>query len=217
MIGYLSKLEIDFEMAYKRGLKDRYAWHQKTWDLFPNRPDDARDFLTQLEEQDTGFRLLVLSQSEPVRPDWCPTDRWASRVIPDSFLQQSDSFHFSLVANATRKMVVRDENGKRKKNGVRVPLTKDSDLVNWLSRKGGQHGFKFAPNRIRTASLPRQYFMKNNKSGIHQPAGFRGILQATDTERLREAFIHGIGTAKAFGYGMLCLVPVNDNSHHESN
>ena len=209
MIAYLSQLDLDFEMVHKRRLRDRYAWHQKTWDLFPGRPDASRDFLTNLEERDFGFRLLVLSQSSPARPSWCPVDCWRSTTVEDEFLASGRKYHFSLVANATKKLVVRDENGVRKKNGTRVPLIRETDLLGWLQRKGSDHGFTFVAGQTSAVSLPQQHFLKNGKHGQHRPARFQGVLEVTDSQLINEAFVNGIGAAKAFGYGMLCLVPRN--------
>ena len=46
------------------------------------------------------------------------------------------------------------------------------------------------------------------RTGTHAGVRFRGRLQVTDRERFIHAFHHGIGSAKAFGYGMLLLQPL---------
>jgi len=208
--AFLTKIEIDHETAYKAGLRDSYAWHQRVWDMFPGRDDEARDFLTRLDGIDGGFRLLVVSASEPSRPTWCPEPSWHSKRLPESFLAHSQ-FRFSLVANPTRKV----RSSKNSKNGRRIPITHREDreadgkiqpgLLSWLRRKGDQHGFSFDEKRVRTVPKPRQWFLKKGAAGVHSGTEFVGILTVTDPEKFRDAVACGVGSAKAFGFGMLCL------------
>jgi hypothetical protein len=120
--AFLTKVEIDHETAYMAGLRDSYAWHKRVWEMFPGRGDQTRDFLTRLDGIDGGFRLLVVSATEPRRPNWCPEPAWHSKTLPDSFLEHSQ-FRFSLIANPTRK--VKSENNT--KNGRRLPITHRED------------------------------------------------------------------------------------------
>jgi CRISPR system Cascade subunit CasE len=202
---FLTKIEIDHEMAFKSGLRDSYDWHQKIWLAFPNRNNENRDFLTRLDEIEGGLRLLVLSPSIPQRPDWCPDACLRYKALDESFFTHS-TYRFSLVANPTKKV----KSEKNTKNGRRVPLVKREDLLNWLQRKGEQHGFSFDPETTRTTPRPRQSFIKKGTAGLHAALEFSGNLTVTNSEAFRHAALHGIGSAKAFGFGMLCLVPVTN-------
>ena len=208
MIAYLTQVHVDYEVAIKRGLRDSYAWHQKVWEAFPDRDAEKRDFLTRLDDTDSRFRLLILSVTVPVRPDWCPTDCWRTKEMDDTFLDH-ETFQFSLLANATTKKVVRNSEGIRKKNGQRITVVGDENLAAWLHRKADLHGFSLASSGLKISSMPRHYFIKKGKSGLHQGTNFQGILKVTDPDLFRNALVNGIGTAKAFGFGMLCLSPLN--------
>jgi len=217
---YLTEIQLDYEAAVKAGLRDNYAWHQKIWLCFPGREEATRDFLTRLDPADGHFRLLMLSAATPQRPPWCPTAAWRSKEVPASFLTRP-AYRFSLVANPTQKLVVRDEAGTRKKNGRRVPILHREDttdektgklqpgLLSWLARKGGAHGFNFDPDHTRTIPRSRQYFIKSGSLGLHTGVEFQGSLQVTDPDKFRHAFAQGIGSAKAFGFGMLVLAPLS--------
>lgn len=195
------------------GFRDSYAWHKRVWEAFPGRPAEGRDFLTRLDDTGDGFRLLILSPEPPVRPDWCPTDAWCSRIVTDAFLSHP-RYRFSLLANPTRKRVVRDEQGDRIKNGRREPIVQREALIEWMTRKAGQHGFEVDAATLKTIPRPRQPFTKQDHStrgrhtGTHTATEFTGLLTVTDQERFRTAANGGIGTAKAFGFGMLCLAPL---------
>ncbi len=53
------------------------------------------------------------------------------------------------------------------------------------------------------------YFVnKQRKRGKHNSVDFHGILKVIDRAAFEGAFHHGIGPAKAFGFGLLMLQPV---------
>ena len=77
-----------------------------------------------------------------------------------------------------------------------------------LKRKGEQHGFALVSAPAIDSCEPTLFFRKA-QPGRHFAFRFRGVLQVTDPERFREAFRRGIGSAKAFGFGMLLLQPLS--------
>ncbi|NET62439.1 MAG: type I-E CRISPR-associated protein Cas6/Cse3/CasE, partial [Symploca sp. SIO2E6] len=162
---------------------------------------------SRVDDTGDGFRLLIHSPEPPTRPDWCPVDGWLSKSIANSFYEY-ERYRFSLLANPTRKRVVRDATGQRKKNGRREAISKREDLVDWIVRKAEQHGFSVDLDTLRTIPHPRQSFLKKGMGGAHAATEFTGLLVVRDRETFRKAAVHGIGTAKAFGFGMLCLAPV---------
>ncbi len=208
---HLTEALVPYEIAARwrkdGGFSDSYAWHKRAWDCFPGQPEAAREFLTRLDDIGQGFRLLILSATSPSQPDWCPDNGWRSKPVGESFLSRP-AYRFSLLANPTRKLAVpRDSDGKRR-GAKRVPISKREDLLAWLERKAALHGFSIEPQEVRTIPQPRQPFLKAGNAGLHTATEFSGVLTVTDLPLLREAFIRGIGSAKAFGFGMLCLSPL---------
>lgn len=189
------------------GFRDSYAWHKRIWEAFPGVPGAQRDFLSRLDDTGNDFRLLILSADPPTRPDWCPSDSWQSKAIPETFYQHS-TYRFSLLANPTRKRVVRDASGQRKKNGKREPIVSRDDLTAWLMQKQAQHGFIIDADSLKTIPRPRQSFIKQGAVGNHTATEFTGTLHVLDITLFRDAAARGIGSAKAFGFGMLCLSPI---------
>ena len=163
---YLSQIDIDYAVAIKRHIRDAYNWHKKAWLAFPGRECEERDFLTRLDrrESDDQFRLLILSETKPTRPDWCPTDSWRTREVGASFLEHS-CFQFSLLANPTKKVRVEAENGNRRKNGRRVALVTREERLAWLERKASESGFRIDPDKVRTVPRGREYFHKPGHRG----------------------------------------------------
>ncbi len=207
---YLTQVTLDFAAAARLGLSDTYEWHQAVWKAFPGRDGQKRDFLTRLDRRPEGFRVLIVSPVQPVRPDWCPSDpeNWKTKPIPETYFTRR-RYAFQLCANPTRKVAVQEPDGSFKKNGRRVPLGSREELVAWIRRKGEQGGFAVDEETLRTFSLGREYFEKKGMRGLHSAVEFQGVLTVTDPQKSYEAFIRGVGSAKAFGFGLLVIAPVS--------
>lgn len=219
---HLTKAIVPYDIAARwdhgRGFSDSYAWHQRVWEAFPGRESAHRDFLTRLDDQSDGFRLLILSAEPPRRPAWCPEPGWHTKNVPEDFLSHK-RYEFSVIANPTRK-VRSNARGELLSNSRRVAILHRDDrdvngrpqpgLLSWIARKAAHHGFGLPyPDQVRTIPRPRRFFMKKNQPGLHAATEFQGILEVTDTSAFRHAFTCGLGSARAFGFGMLCLAPIS--------
>jgi CRISPR system Cascade subunit CasE len=208
-MSYLTQILVPYELAVRQlKIRDSYDWHQRVWQAFKGHDGEKREFLSRVDEIDDAYRLLVVSSAEPTKPDWCPTDCFKTKEIPGDFFA-AGQFRFSLLVNPTRKLVVRNEAGERKKNGRRIALTKREDLLVWMQRKAEAGGFAIGdPESLRTIPKPRSYFQKGAMQGVHYAVEFQGVLTVTDPTLFRATFTAGIGSAKAFGFGLLALAPL---------
>jgi CRISPR system Cascade subunit CasE len=207
---HLTQVILDFAAAARLGLRDCYDWHQAVWKAFPGRNRERREFLTRLDHRREGFRLLIVSPTQPVRPTWCPPDAetWKTKPIPETYFTRRQ-YGFQLCANPTKKVSKERSDGSLTKNGRRVPLGKREELVEWIKRKGQQGGFAVDEATLRTFSRGREYFEKNGRQGLHSAMEFQGVLTVTDPAKFHEAFTRGIGSAKAFGFGLLVIAPIS--------
>ena len=226
---HLTQIRVPYKLAIRQlKIRDRYDWHQHVWKGFAGiispRPDKGRfakgtrpdgqksmppDFLCRIDEVDDCYRLLVLSVTLPRKPDWCPPDCFSSKVIPDDFFAHP-RYRFSVVANPTKKLRVDNADGSRKKNGRRAPLVKREELVAWLQRKAEAGGFTINADSLRTVPHGREFFHKDGTShGTHTAVEFQGELTVTDPAQFRATVAAGIGSAKAFGFGLLVIAPLS--------
>ncbi len=200
----------------RQKLLDNYAWHQAAWDCFPGRPDDTRDFLTRLDESPHSFRLLIVSAQPPTRPDWCPPEFWQSREIPPGYFQRT-RYTFQLRANPTKKVINPDKpkvvrpDGRidRNKNARRVALRQPAELVAWLHRKAATGGFAVDADSLRVIPEGQDHFSNDHQHGAHASVEFRGLLSVADPAKFHQTFVTGLGSAKAFGFGLLVIAPIN--------
>ena len=56
--------------------------------------------------------------------------------------------------------------------------------------------------------MVEHHFHKKENRGYHGGVQFRGVLEVTDPVKFAQAHSKGIGSAKAFGFGLLLLAPV---------
>jgi CRISPR system Cascade subunit CasE len=52
------------------------------------------------------------------------------------------------------------------------------------------------------------HFRKKGQAAYHGGVQFRGILEVTDQNHFIETYYAGIGSTKAFGFGLLLLAPI---------
>lgn len=193
---YLSRITVDRRTAAQRRFMDSYAWHRALWKAFPEAAE--RPFLFRVEEKPSGFLLYLLSQMEPEKPEW---GRWEPKQIAPSFLGHA-TYRFQLRANPTVK---RKREGR--KNGTRTAIYDPQELEGWFSRKAEAGGF--GVEQLQASPPINQPFRKNGKRGNHKRVDFEGVLSVTDREQFKQTFNNGIGSAKAFGFGLLVLQPIN--------
>ena len=207
---YITQVTLDLASAARRGLRDSYDWHQAVWKAFPGRDGEPRQFLTRLDNRREGFRLLIVSQVQPARPEWCPADEegWKTKLIPETYFTRSQ-YAFQLCANPTRKLSKQRADGSLTKNGRRAPLSKREELVEWIKRKGAQGGFTVDEGTLRTFPRGRGYFDKDGQVGLHSAVEFQGVLTVDDPAKFHETFTRGVGPAKAFGFGLLVIAPLS--------
>ncbi len=204
-MSWLTAITLNTQDISLCGILDPNQWHQAVWQCFPNVPRAKRDFLLRVNWLANGCRVYILSEREPLRPNWCPVDNWAVKEISSEFLRHKN-YYFDLLANPTRTLVVRDAEGKRVKNGKRIPLYRRNDQLRWLEGKARLHGFSIDANPV-VDPAKKHVFRHKNKRNLVVGVRFRGKLHVTDPRKFIDAFHSGIGRAKAFGFGMLMLQP----------
>jgi CRISPR system Cascade subunit CasE len=65
-----------------------------------------------------------------------------------------------------------------------------------------------ADDSLRTIPRGREYFERSGQRGLHSAVEFQGVLTVTDPRQFHDAFLRGIGPAKAFGFGLLVIAPI---------
>ena len=218
---YLSRLILNPRSRQVRSeLARPYEMHRTLLNAFPQgevhverTAEDAIGLLYRIDEDArTGdLHLLVQSQRPPA---WTlladhdyllpVADNPATREV-SLHLQPGQILAFRLRANPTRRLSA----GKGNK-GKRIGIYKEEEQKAWLQRKGEQHGFGVLQVQIsREEMIKRADAIPDKMGNAHDlklsSVQFDGILRVVDAERFVQAIGAGIGSGKAFGFGLLSV------------
>ena len=192
---YLTKLFLDPQICYREKLRDAYSLHKLVYSCFPKTEKPQRFLYVDKGSLRGGRQILLLSDRLPVLPDDLES---ATTELTDHFFS-FPTYRFEVVLNPVRR---------EHKTGKRCPVTGQLNLLQWFLSKGSQLGFEADPNVLEAQSLPTVTFRKGENICTFNAVKFRGGLKVTDQERFRNTVATGIGHGKAFGFGLLQLVPV---------
>ena len=202
---YLSQLILNpRHRAVQRDLSRPHDLHQTIMAAFPDNLDKAKErVLFRMEQRAQPQQLILLIQSQE-QPDWSKLP--ASYLLDDPAtkafnlqLQPGQRLSFRLRANPTKRLSAGKGN-----NGKRIGLYKLEEQINWLQRKATDHGFA-----IHSAMPTQQQRVDDRRQDLKFfSVQFDGILQVTDPATFLAAIQAGIGSGKAFGFGLLSVAPV---------
>ena len=197
---YLSQLMVNPRSRKARNdLADRYELHRTILNAFPETLPAYERILYRVEEGklEPLVRLLIQSQTYP---EWDTVTRLKQHYLCEephirevnADVQAGDRAQFRLQPNPTIKRA-----------GKRHALYAEDELRAWLQRKGEQHGFSVRDIDIRVAKLGNKYGKKRQQTW--HAVQFDGFLTITNPTEFTQALISGVGSAKAFGFGLLSI------------
>jgi CRISPR system Cascade subunit CasE len=200
-----SVLTLSFFDCKIHRITDPYRIHRTVYSLFPKTDEGGRDFLFadkgagSDEPRSLTRRILILSKRPPLQPKY---GRIESKEIPGSFLSW-DHYGFELRLNPVKR---------EKGGGKLVPIRGRENLLEWLCAKSESWGFTTNRERLQIQSSGVQSFGKQNDQVIQNTATFIGTLQVTDRPLFIKSFEEGIGRGKGFGFGLLEITPLREQS-----
>lgn len=184
--------------------------------LEPHHKAAARDLASPYEMHRTVRRLcprgtalwrleegrLLLQSAEP--PDWSLLPEGYARGLPaqrafrPDQLQLDQPLCFRLLANVEVR---------RRETRKRVPVRDFEGQADWLERNAERLGATIESVTVKL-TRPLMFVGKKQEETITLNAClFEGILRVRDRELFERAISQGIGSAKAFGMGLLSLAP----------
>lgn len=213
---YLSQLILNpGSQMVQSEIANPYEMHRTLMHGFTCKRDMA-NVLYRLESNPYSGVVALLVQSI-VEPQWEPLTKvgqgqylFSPPVFKavDLDLRKRQMLRFRLVANPSVK-----------RDGKRQALYGEEEQRRWLTTKGTgctekkrpSHGFDVLDVDIQKGSNQQGHLYRDNgekhNMTIHR-VQFDGILQVTDPAAFLTALQAGIGSGKAFGFGLLSVAPV---------
>ena len=228
---FLSKLSLNpHSLPARRDLARPYEMHRTLMNGYPYPRVEGRcDLLFRVEPSRTGPPVVLVQTRDD--PDWSRLpDGYLLGPAPckplDLTVRPGQRLRFRLRANPTKRVAAKNERLGGVMAGKRVGLDAEVDQIRWLLRKGEVGGFSVPgewvearrpetgePVRLpnfRVDAIPegRERGDKPGHAGDFLAVRFEGVLVVTDPAAFRECVAGGLGSAKAFGFGLLSVAPV---------
>lgn len=217
---YLSRLVMNpLSREVRRDAADCQHLHRTVMGAFPEHGSNARahfGVLHRLEENQATGGMTLLVQSG-VAPDWSHLPaRYAlslsCKEISGAYesISNGTRLRFRLLGNVTKKVKSDGPNGRR------VALNTDQDRLTWLLRHAEAGGFELLEVMSGAGVLDvLSHAVGGGRVHGRHAAGrlsfgavlFEGRLRVVDAERFRGTLRSGVGSAKAYGFGLLSVAP----------
>ncbi|MCR4424953.1 MAG: type I-E CRISPR-associated protein Cas6/Cse3/CasE [Firmicutes bacterium] len=233
---YLSRLILDARSReVRRDLSDCHDMHRTLLRAFGEArgPDggsrNSFGILYRLEtDRQTGCPKVYVQSAE--RPDWtrlpsgylmgdCDVENPACKELSRAYAQLHTGMvlAFALRANPTRKTGTASKAERlagTRGNGHRVFITRPDEQIAWLRRKGEESGYELMSVRVDTnvpdvdtRPEPRVYGQRGEAKLTYGSVFFEGHLRITNEDKFRTTLTRGIGSGKAYGFGLLTVAP----------
>ncbi|WEV43553.1 type I-E CRISPR-associated protein Cas6/Cse3/CasE [Lactobacillus sp. ESL0684] len=219
---YLSRVEIDTDNRQKiKDLVNLAAYHNWVEQSFPEEiaVGERRRHLWRIDQLNGRQYLLVLSENQPDKDKLLRYGK-GEVTIKDydhllSILHEGQVLQFRLTANPTRTVSVPGS-----KQGRVFPHVTVEQQSKWLADRAPKAGFQLefaesendeSQNTSSFKIVSRDWPILSNRKSRRvklSRVSYEGILQITDVEQFRQTLMNGIGREKAFGMGLMTVIPV---------
>lgn len=211
---YASALTLDRKDIQALKITDAYSIHRVVYSLFEDvRSEDEkrRSMPSGIVYADKGGdrmgrQIIILSDRPPLENATYKGDFFGEvrvKPLPEGFLSHS-RYNFSVVINPSRR------DSKTKK---RLPIKGGDAITTWFSERSEKNwGFRVVPTTLEYGGVNVEQFEGKDSHLITIPrASLKGVMEITDPELFKRSFAKGIGRSRAFGCGLLQVVPVLDS------
>lgn len=208
---YLSRVEVDENNLRKiRDLTHLGAFHSWVEDSFPEETENGTRTrkLWRLDRLQGHLYLLVVSETKPVlsRLEKYGVPETAQSKSYDAFLariQNGSHYYFKAVLNPVHS--VYDAEGKR---GRVYPEITAEQQISYLERQAEKNGFQLIPETYHITERKYEVLKKKNERPVRlSKVTYEGKLVVTEAVDFREALVKGIGKKKAYGFGLMTVIP----------
>ncbi|MDC0662562.1 type I-E CRISPR-associated protein Cas6/Cse3/CasE [Marinobacter sp. SS21] len=206
-----SVLHLDRRSVKALRITDAYSLHRVVYSLY----NDVRDEQQKQASTTSGIlyadqggdargrKVLMLANREPMVTVDGEHGAVQSRAIPDDFLEHQQ-YRFKVIVNPTRR-----DSASRKLVAVRGR----EPVAQWFSERAkASWGFEVDPQHLQVDRIDVLRFKdKQQRQVTIGQAHVKGLLSITDKAQFANSFTQGVGRARAYGCGLLQIVPVIDN------
>lgn len=212
---YLSRVEINYDnLKTMRDLAHVETFHAWVEESFPEEwlTHTRSRKLWRVDTLQGKQYLLVLSNSQP---DLTKLEKYgvahtAATKNYDSLLtslKKGDRLQFRVALNPVISLPSEQgQDGKRPRGRV-VPHVTHAQQIEFLASRAQKYGFSLEAGEFDIVERGSSYFRKSQKPIRLVKAVYQGFLTVEDVELFRNTLVNGIGKKKAYGFGMMTVIP----------
>lgn len=208
---YISRVEIDSQNRRKiKDLTQVGAFHNWVEQSFPKEFDKniRSRKLWRIDELRGKQYLLIISSEMPdlKRLEKYGVENSAQTKNYDRFLnslRESARMKFRVVLNPVISLFNSDE-----KRGVVKPHVTVEHQMRYLLDRCEKNGFLLNEGEFVIVNRGYEVFRKPNQKSVRLvKVTYEGILTISDVEIFKKVLIEGLGKKKAYGFGMMTVIP----------
>lgn len=209
---FASVLNLDRKAVKELKITDPYSVHRVVYSLFEDVRNDAEKISSKASgivyaDQGGDFhgrKILIVSDRVPAPCVQGQYGQVESKKIGKSFLN-FDNYRFKVAINPCR----RDNNSRKL-----IPVKGRDQIAQWFCQKSeGSWGFASSNEHLQVDKIEvLQFKGKNGLPITLAKAVLQGVLTITDRNKFMQSFSQGIGRGRAFGCGLLQIVPQPNKS-----
>jgi len=209
---YISRVEVDMNNRRKiKKLSHVAAYHSWVENSFPDEKNSnlRTRKLWRLDRLNGKTYLLVVSEEMPdlLNLEKYGVEGTAQTKSYDNFLSaicKGDKMRFRVVLNP----VISLSRGSGNKNLVKPHVTIEHQM-RYLMDRSIKNGFELDEKDFEIVERGYENFYKEGQKKVKLiKAVYEGILTVNDVDLFRTVLTKGIGKKRAYGFGMMTVIPV---------
>lgn len=209
---YISRVEIDLNnrqrMKDLRHLGSYHGWVENCFKYEINDSERSRK-LWRIDQLRGKVYLLLVSENKPDKDTLEYYGVKDSAIIKDydkflNSLENGMRARFRVKLNPTKSVFEKGD-----KRGRVIPLFIDSEQMRYLFDRSEKNGFSLNSNEFEIVEKGTELFRKRGQVDIRlSKAVFEGYLTITDLDAFKELLTKGLGRKKAYGFGLMTIIPI---------
>lgn len=153
----------------------------------------------EIEDSPLAKVFMVISDRE-ANSALIPDVDVQTKLVNEKFLEH-DYYDFTVVVNPVHKQFIQNGRGKM------IAAKTKEDVSKWFNERAEKWGFN--PIQFDVLSLDCHKFKKwDSNQVVIVTSKIKGRLKVTDKEVFKQSFSQGIGRGRAYGCGMLLVIPI---------
>ncbi|MFB0918615.1 MAG: type I-E CRISPR-associated protein Cas6/Cse3/CasE [Clostridiaceae bacterium] len=212
---YLSRVEIDTKDRFRMSdLSQLGAYHAWVENSFPEEIQNKirSRKLWRIDKFQGKMFLLIVSDSKPEKSfleKYGVKDSSQSKEYEPILekLREGQILRFKTTLNPVHSVSTGKDSGKR---GSVYPMVTIGQKMEFLKNRAELNGFSLEDNDFYISDSVTDVLKKRDlKQERISKVTYEGTLRITDLELFKKALITGIGKKKAYGCGLLTVIPIS--------